>query len=497
MKMYKKYGLLALLLPMLILGACDKNLPETFKTSDTMTMMEYLEKESGNYSEFLAMLDKSGLYGILNATGTFTGFVPDNEAVTAYLSENGISSVDALEKGQLRELVGTHFLTGEYSTDLMTPGMLRDSTFAGGFVTVKFREGGVNNLLINNRSTIKSRDTECSNGTLHFLDKMLKPVSNSVFQEIEAMGTATIFAQGLRETGLMEMLNKSISEKGYPVNYTVLVETDAMLAEKGIGSLEELIALRSEGGDITDPANKFYQYMAYHCINGLYYSSEFTNKIYQTVGANMVSVDVDHGFRINPVYDEFGDFLSANSFIQEKMDHQASNGVIHELADMLPVVTPRPVVVRNDVLDVPEIRRLRGQDLSKVTFFTKNVERWDSEGQRDEGFYYGGNHCGLNLGSLHMTGYIGTFHFTTEPIVKGEYRLRMKVDSNGEDAFGSFNFYVDGKFAAFADPRGNSGASNVDLGVYTFKENGTHVISIKNVRPGRLTMGCVTFEPTN
>ncbi|BDD12431.1 hypothetical protein FUAX_48630 (plasmid) [Fulvitalea axinellae] len=480
-----------LLLPLWVLQACDDDATEQFMTSETMTLVEFISANPDQYSEFGKLMDISGLYGMLNATGTFTGFLPDNEAVAEFLEGKDINS---LEKEYVRLVVATHFLTGEYPTDIMKPGIFEDSTFAGNLATVDFRDGGVNNLLIDKSATITERDIVCSNGVAHTIDKVLTPITKSVSKKIEESEGYSIFYNAMVLTGWTEKLNMFYNDEGRRLRFTALVESDEFYESQGIGSVEELATLvgSADDGDYTSPDNALNRYIGYHFINEQYYSSEIRTGMYSTVNNQFMSINADHEFQINPVFNEFGEFESANGFVSsEKMNIQAKNGVIHEVVDFLKVMEPKPVTVVDKILDQPELEKYKSRNNQDRNFYTKDVARWTGEGGWTQAYWHSQGSCDGGNGFLVFSKFTGKFTYETVPLIKGTYEITLTGQT--WSGTGAYLTTVDGEEGNIVDPRGG----NSSLGKFTFEENGVHKITFEDFRPGRFIIGCLTYRPVD
>ncbi|BDD08314.1 hypothetical protein FUAX_07460 [Fulvitalea axinellae] len=484
----------ALLLALLWLGtSCDEDTETGFKTSDEMTMIQYLESEPEQFSRFMQLVEKSGLYGVLNATGTFTGFVPNNEAVDAYLSEQGMS-VEGLEEQRARKIVGTSILTGIYNANQFSSGVLADTAFAGNFITMKFGDGGLDNILVNDLAKITKRDIECSNGFVHITDKVLSPIDVSLTEAIQNDSRTSIFAEALDATGLASVLDAG--------GYTAFVEPDEVFAKAGINNFAALNSLYNDTGDATDPANGLYRFVAFHFLKGKLYSSDLKTLNYETADNSMLGVDVSEGFRVNMEYNTYGELEKWAELDENAIDAQTTNGVKHLVNEVLDPLEPRPVVTTSLIMGVPEIERVRKKkgNIDFYTFFSKDIERWESEEGKYEAFYWAGQtphpSCGPDRhGSIHFTSYLGNFHFTTDPVAKGRYRISLDFFNAPEPSFGSFDILVDGEFAKTVDPRYAHGLH--DLGIFSFDGHGSHRISYRSKRPGRLSPSCVIFTPVS
>ena len=77
-----------MLLGVLVAG-CVEDIGDSYTTFKGDMIYSYLEKKPETYSEFVALIDKAGLKGMLSAYGTYTCLAPTNEAFKKYYSTFG------------------------------------------------------------------------------------------------------------------------------------------------------------------------------------------------------------------------------------------------------------------------------------------------------------------------------------------------------------------------------------------------------------------------
>ena len=87
---------------------------------------DYLQNRSGEFSDFIAILQRSGMYGMMAAYGSYTCLAPNNKAVERYLHELGIQSVDQLTKEQCDTLSWNHIINQAYFTTDLIDGNIPD-----------------------------------------------------------------------------------------------------------------------------------------------------------------------------------------------------------------------------------------------------------------------------------------------------------------------------------------------------------------------------------
>jgi uncharacterized surface protein with fasciclin (FAS1) repeats len=75
-----------------------------------------LEKR-GNFKTLLALVDKAGYKNILNSSGYWTFFAPNDDAFAKYFSENGISGVNSINEQAAADIVRASTLYNAYRKD--------------------------------------------------------------------------------------------------------------------------------------------------------------------------------------------------------------------------------------------------------------------------------------------------------------------------------------------------------------------------------------------
>ena len=74
-------GLLAL--PAFMVSCSDDPLPENYYTFTGEMVSDYLQNRPEEFSEFIAILQRSGMYGMMATYGSYTCLAPNNAAVEA------------------------------------------------------------------------------------------------------------------------------------------------------------------------------------------------------------------------------------------------------------------------------------------------------------------------------------------------------------------------------------------------------------------------------
>ena len=101
-------GLLAV--PAFMASCSDEPLAENYYTFTGEMASDYLQNRSDQFSDFVAILQRSGLYGTLATYGSYTVFAPNNAAVEEYLHGRGLNSVDQLSKEECDTISWNHII---------------------------------------------------------------------------------------------------------------------------------------------------------------------------------------------------------------------------------------------------------------------------------------------------------------------------------------------------------------------------------------------------
>jgi len=103
----RKFAIYIFMLPAILLCSCikDEILEADFKDTNRLTMYDYMEQNKEEYSSFIAILEKGGIYKTLSAKNPeaagYTLFLPTNKAVDQFIAGNSqFSSLNDLLNNQ-------------------------------------------------------------------------------------------------------------------------------------------------------------------------------------------------------------------------------------------------------------------------------------------------------------------------------------------------------------------------------------------------------------
>ncbi len=339
-----------LLLAVLFLTGC-KNEPIYWQVkSEDQVISEYIETHD-QFSEFYGLItnantnnihQNSPISSLLSVRGPFTLFLPNNDAMNTYYAEKGITSYTDLSAEEQTKLAMNHIINAEVNTDNIGLGAIKEVNAIGDYIVTEF---DFTDIILNKYSRIIDRDVAAHNGIIHVIDKVLEPVTKSVYDVLAEDPSYSIFKQGIDFTGLKDTLDVITFPYGRytaRTRFTILAITDSTFNQFGIHSIDELVARYTDDPDnLGDINNGFYRYMEYHCMAETYYLSdlELGEKIYPVLSYdNYISVTVNDDYKIN----QDRTTKEYTAFIIDLCNMPGKNGTIHTINGLLPVVQQKP-----------------------------------------------------------------------------------------------------------------------------------------------------------
>ena len=216
------YTLLITLSTLCTFSSCsDEPDAESYYTFTGKMMSEYI-KGNENFSQFATIVERAGLMDQLSAYGHYTCFLPNNDAVNAYLSKYNYSSIDDLSDAQCDTIARTHFIPEIFSVSDMADGMLASQNMIKRNVQVEHKNDANNNsvVVVNNNSTIyfEHQDDSVENGIVHQIDVVLENSTKTVASLIMQNDELKIFGDAIHETGLDERMD-SVEDRQYAKDY--------------------------------------------------------------------------------------------------------------------------------------------------------------------------------------------------------------------------------------------------------------------------------------
>lgn len=379
------------------------------------TMGEYLQATT-EFSEFYTLLEKTNISGLLFSYGEYTCFAPTNEAMTTFYKSQNKSSLDDFSEADLKRMAYNHLISGKKVMYVnFVEGRLPWLAMSETYIAINFIENGI---FINGVSEISQKDISVHNGVVHKIEEVLNPTRTGIVEEISEKERYSLFYEALAAThldalllkekddsydpSLWESMVEATPDKGYwyyeelPLSkkygYTVFVESNETYANNTIYNLEDLKIYAAniydelypddkEITDLTDRKNSLNRFIAYHLVEKeLTYSylidAYDTDHMLKTIDMyeyietlcpnTLIEVKKSRLSSLNYI-NYVRETTSFNRVSEEYRDMRASNGVFHEMEDIL--------VYSKSVHDELSTKRLRFDSSSFFPELTNNNMR--------------------------------------------------------------------------------------------------------------------------
>lgn len=455
--MRKRYSLQALYAIVagclfLIQIACVKeNFTQT--TDETANISTFLSK-SEDYNLFHEALRLSGVASYLDAWGTYTVFAPNNVAMRNYLQGQGKQSVAELDEAQLKLMVNQHIVADTVSTGNFVDGKIAKNSVADLFITTSVaNEGGQARIVLNKEAVIILPNQRLGNGIVHGIDKVFSPITRTLMEEIKANPELSLFVAAMEATGLDAVLNTVAPDK----YFSVLAITDAVFAQRGFNSLQDLKDEYSNTGNPKNPDDGLYKHMGYHIVNDLKYVSDLMRQNSHTtrVPNEIIIVKVDRERVLINEEEWLGNIELGAEVDRANSDNTTRNGVLHYLKDNIFIKERIPFPIYWDPAKQPEIETAGAYGRSNLTIakgFLKDVTWGGAESTTisyenpTTGNMGGAVYNDLLVANI-RTAVIPWIEFKTPIIVRGRYRVWVayRTIQDGQQLGNIIDVYFNGE----------------------------------------------------
>ena len=257
-------------------------------TATGKTITEYIT-EDPELSSFYYILQKVGMEKSLAAYGQFTCFAPTNDGLATYINDlyndenapmphNGMTSnsLEGLNDSLCNDIAKYHLISGIYNIVDMSGEGTTINTMLGYPMSTSI--DSIGRTTLNGVSRIVNADNEAVNGVFHKVDSVISRDTRLLPDVLRSLSDYTIFYQALMKTGLCDSVlkkdkgitytlkdksdtngNELFSPTECKIRYTIFAESDAVMANAGINSFDDLVAY----------ANRQYANAAnwYHYLN--------------------------------------------------------------------------------------------------------------------------------------------------------------------------------------------------------------------------------------
>ncbi|MBQ8064098.1 MAG: DUF5108 domain-containing protein [Prevotella sp.] len=386
MKIYSIYQkVIVLAAAAMLLTACDKDVFDFGNDSNkggvykpaTLMPISTILSEREEFSEYVKLLNYSGMFNALNQSSdgtTFTAFVPNNEAMAEFYQRRGISSVEQLTPAYARAFMLYHTVKGQiYPEDFIKKTTLQN--LSNDNLSVEIDTENAGEATLNGEGKIIEMGDSAFNGAIYTLSRAMTPLVETVYDRIVEAGQSAILTQAFQQTGWDERLTM-IVDTTYDENrnriithyyYTVLNVTDETFAASGINSVDGLKArLQADDDRGLTTDSLLREYVGYHILQNSYKTEDLgamsgseTTRIWGTSADNQVFTVT---YNEEAATEEDTYVLNASSlpvhFVTTSSNVLAKNGYVHELDNWMPVWEPEQATVVWDMGDYSEIKNM-------------------------------------------------------------------------------------------------------------------------------------------
>lgn len=491
-----KFRIVLLLITGIILCFCKEEPHIWEKNSEELLAGDYIAGNPEQFSEFEKLMVVTGMESTLNVRGPYTVFAPNNEAMFAFYKLKNVSSLEDFSDSFMKELIGTHIVGFEISTNEMGLGALSKTNAIGDYLVTEF-DGSY--IIISKFSKIIKRNIRTANGYIHVIDRVLDPVTKDIFSVISADPSYKIFTEGLELTGIkdtLQLISFPYGKKIAHTQFTILAVADSIYNRYGIYDIGDLIKWCGANPDsLTSMNNPFYRYIEYHCLSGSYYLSDLNTGIYRVLsGQNLMSFEIDTDYKINPD----SKTKKYTGFIIPASNTPAKNGALHAINDILPITEPEPARVMFETTDF--------FDMKQGDYYGKHYERFYDgkndfakihwEGDYLQYYYRGSEEDFLKHDCVRMEGW-WTISITFPSVVKGKYNIF--ICQSYFPIVTNCVAYIDGVMTPYIykGPYGGTGGIGglQKIGEVDFPTTAEHTITLRNIASGSLFWDYVIFDP--
>lgn len=435
---------------------------KTYKVSDGYLIDEYL---AGNPDLHLAyeLVENSTYSGMIHGYGSYTFFVPNDEALQRYLTENDKTDISDLTKAQCDSLLRFHIIRDSVKTEDFVDGKMPSPTISGIYLTSRVVSDANADTWyeVNRQSRITQANISCDNGIIHVIDTVLKEPSLTVMEMVEQNYPDSLFSIS------KHLIRKycdlfADSLKNDSTKYTLFMQDNSSFIDMGIGISQNLIdsavtyssaydsiescllkRLKKNQPNETDNNVLLTDYVDYHFIPQIKYISDllFLSALTSSVENQAISFKLD-GTMLFVNYFKLGNTIEPGVELYRTSDYSdvtCTNGVVHYIAGQIEIKQRSAYRVYWDMAEQPEITSLKGfrKNGTSVEFDTSSLAgvRWGGTKVSPIWYSCNGSNTSTSLLEKEQRAYGDMMRFRFSPghnswfewdlpiLVKGKYKV--------------------------------------------------------------------------
>lgn len=521
----KKIISIFILLGALLTSCEDPYANSTYSTSsDVLPAATYMEKtDSLNVNLWVDLLKYTDLFNTMNLQADYTCFVPNNAAISAYLTKKGVTKVTDLNIEDAKLLVRYHTIKGaKYSSVDFTEGMISDTTATGDYLSSTFLEAG-GAVQLNMESTIL-KTVSVTNAYIHIVNAVMTPVTETLWDKLQAP-EFSIFKEAVVATGYEQMLKTvvvMVNEIQVKHRYTLFAVPNDVFSAGTVTDFPSLVALLNAGTDYTSLSNELNKFVAYHLLNQQISYSDLSafadadkvrSKNINTMAPNqLINVrDVSKTLYIN--YNQ----SDATGIKLVQLNRNCKNGVMHVVDGLMTVQSPKPSKIQWEFTAYPELAsvitnyRVASGSTTYTYYLSNSFACYNvlTVPESRIGLYYvlaNKNEAVLKkaLYSDYLVlslGMFGWVEMTSPAIVAGRYKVYLEhYNPKGTEKQGKLSFIMDDAYLGTQVTTIGASTSTDQylktlVGEVEFTTTTTHKLRILAGDTFNSYLDCLTFEP--
>jgi uncharacterized surface protein with fasciclin (FAS1) repeats len=515
--------IVGLLVVLSVLYSCNKSpILAEFKDMEKLTIYDYLALNEADYSSFLQILKAGGLDKTLsfyNPNGNdYTLFVPDNKAVDDFIKEGGqYASLDALlkDKAFCEALARYHVVNMGVRTQAFPFGAFSEPTLSGDYLNVNFIiAADTTYYKINNQAPVTKTNIEVSNGFIHVIGVMLKPISLNSYGWLKNHTGFSILTSAIEATGMNNIIDVNMKLKDQPLRpFTMLIEPDSIYKKRNINSFADLaLAISPNSTDYTNNTNPLNLFVGYHILTQAKFlndlSGEGSSTNYNTFADIPLNINGEGLDIIINKGKEIFDKIIANGdttiidFVRLYYDESnvvTQSGAIHFIDQILKPQFPSRKIV---TFQFEEEFKLSEYRIKGGTYLMENAQSLDYVTWTGADlFYVKSNDNSEEASSNDYMQIDGDFTITYQipKVIQGKYNVILRADAYAlQNAV--VELFIDGNILGGPIDLTKGGNqdnpyANIKVGEIDFKKYENHSVEVKSMIPGRLKWDYIRFEP--
>lgn len=314
------------------LASCSDDDDDTMTTTPQNNIVQVAQGNAA-FSTLVAAVTKADLATTLSGTGPFTVFAPTNDAFAKMAppfntAANITAITDPAQISQLRgillyHVVGSNIKAADITTGASSATTVRPASTVGGTAIndnrIYLTKNGTG-VFLNGSTRVVTPDVAASNGTIHAIDNVLLPPSQTIAQIVVASASRatnpefTLLLEALQRPTAAAILAAAGSQSA---NVTVFAPTDAAFRTLLNGAPLSSVS----DADLTAILSR-------HVIGtGRVFSSDLAAGTVATLGGNVTVAAAGSGFTVRGGTGTAANISTANIL--------ATNGVVHVIDRVL------------------------------------------------------------------------------------------------------------------------------------------------------------------